>query len=137
MMADVIRPGTPLRPGVMPLSEFSPEGRRRIEEQVARPRPPAQWRTVCDGMAQIVSRGWYEWYWARGIDPDKRRRSLPSWLREAIITRDGLVCGLCGGDVELGDVHIDHIKPVIQGGTDNPNNLQVSHSKCNIRKGGR
>ena len=65
------------------------------------------------------------------------RTSLPRWLRESVIGRDGLVCGLCGSDVPLEDLHIDHIRPVARGGTDKPENLQVAHSQCNLRKGAR
>jgi hypothetical protein len=66
-----------------------------------------------------------------------RRRHLPTRLRVAIIERDGLICGLCGGDVERGDVHIDHIHPVALGGSDDPSNLQVAHATCNMAKGAR
>lgn len=44
-------------------------------------------------------------------------------------------CGLCGGDVDLGDFHIDHIIPVALGGDGHLSNLQVAHPACNRRKG--
>lgn len=124
-------------PHVMPLSEFAEETRAVIEDLVDRPRPPRQWVKVCYGLAQVQSRAWLEWHWARGIDPEKLRQRLSPGLRALVIERDGLVCGLCAGDVERDDVHIDHIVPVVQGGSDAPTNLQVTHSLCNLRKGGR
>lgn len=65
------------------------------------------------------------------------RRPLPRTLREQVIARDGYVCGLCGGAVDPTDVHIDHRLPVAWGGSDELNNLQVTHSRCNLRKGAR
>ena len=64
-----------------------------------------------------------------------RRSSIRGWLRRVVIDRDGYVCGLCGGDVEPADVHIDHILPVAHGGSEVVHNLQVTHSRCNLRKG--
>lgn len=63
------------------------------------------------------------------------RAPLPRSLRLIVIERDGYVCGLCGGDVDPDDLHIDHIKPVARGGRDELANLQVAHPTCNIRKG--
>ncbi len=58
-------------------------------------------------------------------------------LRLIVISRDGLVCGICGGEVAPDDVHIDHIQPVSRGGSNDLDNLQVTHSVCNKRKGNR
>ena len=45
-------------------------------------------------------------------------------------------CGICGTDFEtLDDIHVDHIQPRHHGGKDNADNLQATHSLCNIRKG--
>lgn len=120
---------------VMPLSSFPLEHRRRIEEQAQAPEPPE--RNLRFELFTMPSRAWYEWYWHRGIDPDKRRERLPQWLRDHVIDRDGLICGLCGEPVELSDVHIDHILPRSLGGLDRAENLQVAHSLCNMRKGNR
>lgn len=116
------------------LAELPLEHQRRIAEAVAAPQPPPRWLDL--GGAQIVSRAWLEWHRARGRDPKKKRR-LPSWLRDRVIARDGLVCKLCGDPVEPWDVHVDHIHPFSLGGADSPDNLQVAHSRCNIRKGNR
>jgi 5-methylcytosine-specific restriction endonuclease McrA len=65
------------------------------------------------------------------------RAPLPPYLRAAVIARDGYVCQLCGGRVAPIDVHIDHIYPWSRGGPTVLSNLQVTHSRCNIRKGAR
>lgn len=69
--------------------------------------------------------------------PRVEREPMPAWLRQQIIERDGYTCGICNLPVQPDDIHIDHIHPVALGGTDNPDNLQVSHSICNMRKGAR
>lgn len=124
----------------LPLSGLPPEQQTAIAAQVAQPKPPGKWLSLGIAgdfrpMAQIPSRGWWEWHWQRGIDPDSRRSTLPPGTRQLVIQRDGLVCGLCGGDVPSEDVHIDHKHPVSLGGSDALENLQVAHSLCNIRKG--
>lgn len=98
-------------------------------------RPPAR-LAWSDG---AISNLWLEWYRVRGLDPYKppSNRRLSARLRELIIQRDGYVCGLCGSDVAPADVHIDHIHPRALGGSDDPSNLQVAHSFCNISKGAR
>lgn len=53
----------------------------------------------------------------------------------AVYARDGYQCRYCGG-VE-GPWHLDHVFPVIQGGTSEPGNLVVACETCNCRKGGR
>lgn len=127
--------------GVMPLSEFPLDMQEEIAFLVARPTPPSRWLRV--GCGEIESRAWYEWHWARGRKwrhngvGSPRRPSLPKKLRRQVIERDGLVCGICLGGVELNDIHIDHIHPVRLGGGNDLANLQVSHSVCNIRKGAK
>lgn len=120
-----------------------PDSRRRdVFLAVVHPKPPPKWLllgTLSSGgpMAAIPSRAYAEWYWHRGIDPERIRERLDAGLRQLVIERDGCVCGLCGGDVDPNDVHIDHLVPVSHGGLDLLENLQVAHSKCNLSKGNR
>lgn len=134
------------RAEVAPLEDFTEEHRNRILAQVAEPRPPARWiyfgaegydRPPFRPLASMPSRAWYEWYWARGIDPEAKHRHVPAPLRAAVIARDGYVCQLCMLPVDPSDVHIDHIVPWSLGGPDSFENLQVTHSRCNIIKGAR
>lgn len=98
-------------------------------------RPPARWLDL--GLAQIESRAWYEWHWERGLTPGSRRTKIPAWLRRAVMQRDGLTCGICAESVEPDDVQLDHIIPVSLGGENRLENLRVTHSLCNARKGAR
>jgi 5-methylcytosine-specific restriction endonuclease McrA len=54
---------------------------------------------------------------------------------EEIISRDGMVCYLCGK--ELGDdaLSLDHVIPLRRGGTHTPENLRIACRSCNSRKG--
>lgn len=46
------------------------------------------------------------------------------------------VCGICGKPIEsFSDMHLDHIIPVSRGGETQPENIQLAHAACNLRKG--
>lgn len=53
-------------------------------------------------------------------------------LRTLIMERDGAKCRWCG---ETDGLALDHILPVVAGGTDDPENLQVLCGSCNSSKG--
>lgn len=55
-------------------------------------------------------------------------------LRQRIMRRDGYKCQRCQS---IHDLSIDHITPVVAGGGDEDENLQVLCVPCNSRKGGR
>ena len=64
----------------------------------------------------------------------KRRKSIPGRLRHKVFQRDGYRCVECGASNEETTLHVDHIKPVAKGGTNNINNLQTLCKKCNLAK---
>lgn len=73
----------------------------------------------------------------RGIDryvptPRKKRGQLSPGVRYRIMERDAFVCLRCGVQTDL---TIDHIQPVDQGGSDDPENLQTLCRSCNSSKG--
>lgn len=51
-----------------------------------------------------------------------------------ILMRDGLVCHICGFDVEPTDIHFDHVIPLSKGGAHSMDNIHISHSRCNMKK---
>lgn len=61
-----------------------------------------------------------------GLSKGKWRR-----LRETIFERDGRKCQYCG-DTE--DLAIDHIVPLVRGGTNDPANLTPACRPCNSSK---
>lgn len=86
-------------------------------------------------LAWLPRRSWLEWHLFRGIAPAARRDAVPTHVRAAVMERDGLTCQICYTPVELGDVHLDHIKPWSRGGQHTVANLRVTHSLCNIKRG--
>lgn len=123
---------TPRRARCMPLVYFPDEHLIDIRMDVEDDKKPAYWLDL--GIAQIPSRSWLEWHWQRGVDPDARRPAIPVWIRQRVLDRDGLLCQICLTAVEATDVHLDHIKPWSRGGEHTVSNLQVTHSRCNLRK---
>lgn len=67
--------------------------------------------------------------WLKERDAERRRVD-----RRRIIERDGLVCAICNDLVDPEDVHIDHVVSLYRGGDSSDDNLQVTHSQCNLRK---
>ena len=123
------------RATVAPLSDLPVETQERIAEAVASPLPPERWLTFVG--CSMPNRAWYEWHWARQIDPEGGRNGLSAETRAAVIRRDGYVCQICRDLVKTWDVHIDHIIPYSLGGPDSLSNLRVTHSRCNMRRGAR
>lgn len=54
-----------------------------------------------------------------------------------VLERDDNICGICGGDVDPDDFHIDHIVPLARGGLHNYENTQAAHPSCNWAKSAR
>jgi 5-methylcytosine-specific restriction endonuclease McrA len=69
--------------------------------------------------------------------PRSARTALPSKLRFAILTRDNFKCGYCGRSPREDGValNVDHKTSVVDGGTDDPENLITACSTCNLGKG--
>lgn len=45
-------------------------------------------------------------------------------------------CALCWTPLDA-NYHVDHIVPLVLGGSNWPSNLQLTHAVCNLRKGAR
>lgn len=48
--------------------------------------------------------------------------------------RDEGICQICFRFADIRDCNVDHIKPVSRGGSDDMENLQLSHIWCNSAK---
>lgn len=62
----------------------------------------------------------------------------------ALVSRDGKTCGICREEVDLSlrrpnlmSRSVDHIVPWSHGGSDDLDNLQLTHLHCNIKKNNR
>lgn len=71
------------------------------------------------------------------LAPDSRlkkynRKPIPEKIRYEVYARDDFKCKHC----QIGtDLTIDHIMPVVRGGTNDIDNLQTLCRSCNSRKG--
>lgn len=63
-----------------------------------------------------------------------KRRPLRKNIRVAIHQRDGYRCRMCGRSSEVTTLHVDHIVPVADGGTDALENLATLCADCNTGK---
>ncbi len=62
-------------------------------------------------------------------------RNINWRLRALVLMRDGARCQLCGATPQDGvKLHVDHIKPWINGGETVLENLQILCQRCNIGK---
>ena len=63
------------------------------------------------------------------------RHKLTKKLRYQVLKRDHYCCVICGRSAKDGvKLHVDHIKPVAQGGKTVLNNLRTLCADCNLGK---
>ena len=70
----------------------------------------------------------------RRIRPTKRL-TWPKGLKRSLMRRQDNTCAYCGYRRIAASMDIDHIIPVVRGGTNDESNLQVICRPCNQRKG--
>ena len=70
----------------------------------------------------------------RSIQPTKRL-TWPKGLKRSLMRRQNNTCTYCGHRRIAASMDIDHIMPVVRGGSNNASNLQVICRPCNQRKG--
>jgi 5-methylcytosine-specific restriction enzyme A len=75
--------------------------------------------------------------WRRRRRPASRRIPIPAALRRHVYARDGYKCVYCGRKGRRILLTIDHIFPVVLGGTDEVGNLVTACRACNLTKGAR
>ena len=70
----------------------------------------------------------------RRIRPTKRVASWPKGTKRTLMRRQDYVCAYCGHRRISRSFEIDHMTPVIRGGSNDIENLQVICRPCNQRK---
>lgn len=63
--------------------------------------------------------------------------ALSKSARFEIFKRDGFRCVYCGADPQSKPLHVDHIEPQCEGGSDDSSNLVTACVDCNLGKGPR
>lgn len=66
-----------------------------------------------------------------------KRKSLSKKTRFEVFKRDGFKCQYCGAHPPSVLLHVDHIKPVAEGGRNDHDNLVTACESCNLGKGAR
>ena len=66
----------------------------------------------------------------RGVERDGSTRAWRK-VRAAVLKRDGYRCRYCGAEATT----VDHVRPVVSGGTDREDNLVAACAECNRAKG--
>ena len=62
---------------------------------------------------------------------------VPPLTNSALFRRDFNLCLYCGGAFPVRELSRDHVTPMVQGGTDQWNNVVTACKRCNHHKGGR
>lgn len=65
------------------------------------------------------------------------RKQISTKTRFEVFKRDGFTCQYCGAHPPAVILHVDHIHPVADGGTNDEDNLVTSCDRCNLGKGAR
>jgi len=66
-----------------------------------------------------------------------KRSPIPGALRHEVFKRDGYKCVECGATNQEVRLHVDHIIPISQGGSNELDNLQTLCIDCNLAKSNR
>lgn len=69
--------------------------------------------------------------------PPVKRLPLSAKTRFEVFKRDLFTCQYCGAHPPTAILHVDHIHPVAEGGTNDEDNLVTSCDRCNFGKGAR
>lgn len=73
-------------------------------------------------------------YCGKHLSIREGRQPIPRKLRHQVFQRDGYRCRECGATNKQTRLHVDHIKPVAKGGTNDLSNLQTLCEDCNRAK---
>lgn len=65
----------------------------------------------------------------------RKRIPIPPRLRYDVLRRDGFRCQYCGSSPQQDELHVDHVRPVARGGTNDMWNLRTACGRCNRGKG--
>ena len=69
--------------------------------------------------------------------PQQKRKKIQKSVRFEVFKRDSFTCQYCGAQAPEAVLHVDHIKPVSNGGDNSVINLVTSCVACNLGKGAK
>lgn len=80
-----------------------------------------------------MSKGWSVKNQLKSSIRKNRRETIYKMLQKRCAGK--VPCFVCGQHVEKEDATLEHKLPISKGGTDDMDNLAISHEKCNSKKG--
>ena len=87
------------------------------------------------GNVTVQAKTWDDIFFRLFRIRSKRKRSVSSKLRFEVLRRDGFKCAYCGIAASASELHVDHVVPVVDGGSDELANLVTACIDCNLGKG--
>lgn len=72
--------------------------------------------------------------WCRKDKHMAKRKALSKGVRFETFKRDGFCCYYCGANPTTTTLEVDHVKPIKEGGTNDPSNLVTACVDCNRGK---
>lgn len=91
-------------------------------------------KQMCPACELIASR-------ANGGNRRKRECAAPGkfTVGDVLVKMEaqGGLCVYCHADVTGGEYHVDHVVPLVRGGSNDASNIQVTCPRCNLSKGAR
>ena len=66
-----------------------------------------------------------------------KRKTISKSVRFRIFARDNFTCRYCGRQSDVVVLNVDHVTPVCQGGSNEPENLMTACEDCNAGKSGK
>ncbi len=92
-------------------------------------------RTFSEAFNLAIKRGRKSYaHLRRSVRSCDMRKGIAPKLRYQVLQRDKFKCVLCGKDAKEELLEIDHIKPVVYGGTNDFKNLRTLCAECNKGK---
>lgn len=114
---------------------WSPEGRPIRVSRCANSREEAEW--ILQGMVEGRLPKPVEWVRRRPKLRPKTRQPISARLRFEVLRDSGFACHYCGRRPPEITLHVDHVIPLIKGGTDARENLVAACAECNLGKSDR
>lgn len=81
----------------------------------------------------MMAKGWSTKHHRKGVVRQSRRETI--YKMTAKRNAGTVPCFVCGNHVKRQHATLEHIIPLSKGGTDDMENLAISHNTCNNRRG--
>jgi hypothetical protein len=92
-------------------------------------------REVILKLCKLPSKAFHDWHKIHGLAPN---RYIDATVRAEVLRVHGMTCWLCRKPIlTKKDLHLDHVVPRSDSGTETAENLRPAHARCNVIRGAR